>query len=310
MPLCSGGAGRLYVSRLMAVLIDGKAVAAELRAQLREAVQKLWHERRVRPGLALLLVGDNPASQVYVRSKAKACQEVGFLSRVEHLPADSPQERVLEIIQRWNADAAIHGILVQLPLPRHIDEQQVLLAIDPRKDVDGFHPENMGRLVLGLPGFVPCTPAGILELLRRYVGPLAGKHVVVVGRSNIVGKPVANLLLQKTPMANAVVTVCHTGAPDVAPFTRQADVLIVAMGVARAIRAEHVKEGAVVIDVGINRVVDPQTGKEHLVGDVSFEEVLPKVSAITPVPGGVGPMTIAMLLWNTYRAATGEIWSQ
>lgn len=266
-------------------------------------------ERGIRPGLALLLVGDNPASQVYVRSKAKACQEVGFLSVVEHLPAETPQQTVLEYIRRWNQSPEIHGILVQLPLPRHIEEQEVLLAIDPRKDVDGFHPENVGRLVLGLPGFVPCTPAGILELLRRYVGPLAGKHVVVVGRSNIVGKPVANLLFQKTPDANAVVTICHTGARDLVPFTRQADVLIVAMGVAGAIGAEHVKEGAVVIDVGINRVVDPATGKERLVGDVRFEEVFPKVSAITPVPGGVGPMTIAMLLWNTYRAATGELWS-
>jgi methylenetetrahydrofolate dehydrogenase (NADP+)/methenyltetrahydrofolate cyclohydrolase len=294
----------------MAVLIDGKAVAAELRAQLREAVQRLQQERGIRPGLALLLVGDNPASQVYVRSKAKACQEVGFLSIVEHLPAETSQRTVLEYIQRWNEREDIHGILVQLPLPRHIDEQEVLLRIDPRKDVDGFHPENVGRLVLGLPGFVPCTPAGILELLRRYVGPLAGKHVVVVGRSNIVGKPVANLLLQKHPDTNAVVTVCHTGARELAPFTRQADVLIVAIGVAGAIGAEHVREGAVVIDVGINRVVDPVSGKERLVGDVRFEEVLPKVAAITPVPGGVGPMTIAMLLWNTYRAATGEIWSR
>mgnify|MGYP001773328140 CR=1 FL=1 len=291
------------------MLIDGKAVAAELRAQLRRSVERLMAERGIRPGLALLLVGDNPASQVYVRSKAKACQEVGFLSVVERLPAETPQQTVLEYIRRWNQSPEIHGILVQLPLPRHIEEQEVLLAIDPRKDVDGFHPENVGRLVLGLPGFVPCTPAGILELLRRYVGPLAGKHVVVVGRSNIVGKPVANLLFQKTPDANAVVTICHTGARDLVPFTRQADVLIVAMGVAGAIGAEHVKEGAVVIDVGINRVVDPATGKERLVGDVRFEEVFPKVSAITPVPGGVGPMTIAMLLWNTYRAATGELWS-
>jgi len=290
----------------MAVLIDGKAVAAELRAQLRQATQQLWEQRGIRPGLALLLVGDNPASLVYVRSKARACQEVGFHSVIEHLPAEATQQQVLDYITRWNTDPAIHGILVQLPLPRHIDERVVLCAIDPRKDVDGFHPENMGRLVLGLPGFVPCTPAGILELLRRYVGSLSGKHVVVVGRSNIVGKPVANLLYQKTPDANAVVTICHTGARDLAAFTRQADVLIVAMGVPEAIGAEHVKEGAVVIDVGINRLVDPQTGAERLVGDVRFAEVLPKVSAITPVPGGVGPMTIAMLLWNTYRAATGE----
>ncbi len=292
----------------MPTLIDGKSVAAELRAQLRQAVERLWQERGIRPGLALLLVGDHPASHVYVRSKAKACQEVGFFSIVEHLPADTPQTKVLEYIERWNEREDVHGILVQLPLPRHIDEQEVLLRIDPCKDVDGFHPENVGRLVIGLPGFVPCTPAGIRELLRRYVGSLSGKHVVVVGRSNIVGKPVANLLLQKTPDANAVVTVCHTGAPDLRPFTRQADVLIVAMGVAGAIGAEHVKEGAVVIDVGINRVVDSVSGKERLVGDVRFEEVFPKVSAITPVPGGVGPMTIAMLLWNTYRAATGEIW--
>ncbi len=292
----------------MALLIDGRSVAAELRAQLRSAVERLWHERRIRPGLALLLVGDNPASQVYVRSKAKACQEVGFYSLVEHLPADTSQARVLEYIERWNEREDIHGILVQLPLPRQIDEQEVLLRIDPRKDVDGFHPENVGRLVLGLPGFVPCTPAGILELLRRYVGSLSGKHVVIVGRSAIVGKPLANLLLQKTPQANAIVTVCHTGASDLASFTRQADVLVAAMGVPGAIGAEHVREGAVVIDVGINRIVDPATGKERLVGDVRFEEVEPKASAITPVPGGVGPMTIAMLLWNTYRAATGQVW--
>ncbi|MCS6965835.1 MAG: bifunctional methylenetetrahydrofolate dehydrogenase/methenyltetrahydrofolate cyclohydrolase FolD [Candidatus Kapabacteria bacterium] len=292
----------------MAMLIDGKAVAAELRAQLRQKVQRLWQERAIRPGLALLLVGDNPASQVYVRSKAKACQEVGFLSIVEHLPADTPQQVVFDYVARWNEREDIHGILVQLPLPKQIEEQEVLLRIAPWKDVDGFHPENVGRLVLGLPCFVPCTPAGILELLRRYVGPLSGKHVVVVGRSNIVGKPVANLLMQKTPDANAIVTVCHTGAHDLAQYTRQADVLIAAMGVAGIVGPEHLKEGAVVIDVGINRVVDPASGKERLVGDVRFEEVLPRVAAITPVPGGVGPMTIAMLLWNTYRAATGEVW--
>lgn len=293
----------------MAILIDGRAVAAELRAQVRSAAEHLWHTRGIRPGLALLLVGDNPASQVYVRSKAKACQEVGFFSLVEQLPAGTPQQTVLEIIEHWNEQEDIHGILVQLPLPRQINEQEVLLRINPRKDVDGFHPENVGRLVLGLPSFVPCTPAGILELLRRYVGPLSGKHVVVVGRSTIVGKPLANLLLQKTPEANAIVTICHTGAADLRPFTRQADVLVVAMGVPRAIGADHVRDGAVVIDVGINRIKDPVTGAERLVGDVRFEEVEPKASAITPVPGGVGPMTIAMLLWNTYRAATGELWS-
>ncbi len=290
----------------MAKILDGKQVARTMRAELKEKVAKLRSEGII-PGLALLLVGDNPASQVYVRSKAKACAEVGIFSIVEKRPAETSQAEVLELIQQWNADPKIHGILIQLPLPSHIDEQAVLLAVDPRKDVDGFHPENMGRLVEGLPGLVPCTPAGILELLRRYEIATVGKHAVVLGRSNIVGKPMANLLYQKSASANATVTICHTATRDVRQYTRSADILIVAVGRPKVISGDDVREGVVVIDVGINRVADPAAPKGYrLVGDVDFESVLPKAAAITPVPGGVGPMTIAMLLTNTVRAATGE----
>ncbi len=293
----------------MAEILDGKQLARTIRAELKEKVAEL-KSSGITPGLALLLVGDNPASQVYVRSKAKACAEVGIFSIVEKRPAETTQEEVLELIARWNADPRIHGILVQLPLPSHIDEQAVLLAIDPRKDVDGFHPENMGRLVEGLPGFVPCTPAGIIEILRRYNISTVGKHAVVLGRSNIVGKPIANLLYQKSAYANATVTICHTATQDLAQYTRSADILIVAAGRPQLITGDYVREGVVVIDVGINRIEDPSAPKGYrLVGDVDFDSVAPKAAAITPVPGGVGPMTIAMLLTNTLRAATGEAFS-
>lgn len=289
----------------MAHIIDGKHIAATIKAELQIEVAAFATESGSIPHLALLLVGEDPASQVYVRSKARTCEEIGFRSTILNLPATTSQEEVLGIIQSWNEDKLIHGILVQLPLPRHISEHKIIEAVSPAKDVDGLHPENMGRLVLGLPGFVPCTPAGIIELLSRSGISPQGKHAVVVGRSNIVGKPIANLLYQKTPQANAVVTICHTGASgDLRDYTLQADILVAAIGVAHRIKADDVKEGAVIIDVGINRLPDAakKTGY-RIVGDADFENVLHKVAAITPVPGGVGPMTIVMLMRNTLEAA-------
>ncbi|MBI3260628.1 MAG: bifunctional 5,10-methylene-tetrahydrofolate dehydrogenase/5,10-methylene-tetrahydrofolate cyclohydrolase [Ignavibacteriae bacterium] len=292
----------------MAYIIDGKSIAEQIRLEVKSNTEVLISERGIKPGLAVLLVGENAASQVYVRSKEKACLEAGFHSIVLRMPDTVSENEVLNIISTWNNDNAIHGILVQLPLPKHINEMKALLAISPQKDVDGFHPENVGRLVIGLPGFVPCTPAGIVELFKRSKIDLAGKHVVVIGRSNIVGKPIANLLYQKKPYANAVVTICHTGTGDIRKFTKQADVLIAAIGVAHRIGADDVKDGVVVIDVGMNRIADLSTKSgTRLVGDVDYDSVMPKASAITPVPKGVGPMTIAMLLENTYRSAAGEV---
>ena len=288
----------------MAQIIDGKAIAGEIKQEITSTTADFLSKTGITPHLALLLVGDDPASQVYVRSKAKTCEEIGFLSTVLHLPADTPEHRVLAIISEWNEARDVHGILVQLPLPRHISETAVITAISPHKDVDGLHPENMGRLVLGLSGFVSCTPAGIMQLLERSGISAAGKHAVVIGRSNIVGKPIANLLYQKNKGANAVVTICHTGASDVRKFTSQADILIAAIGVPNRIRRDDVKEGATVIDVGINRIADASKKSGYrLAGDVDFDDVLPKVSAITPVPGGVGPMTIVMLMNNTLLSA-------
>ena len=292
----------------MTKIIDGKVISAQIKEELKEKTAKLTAEKGIIPGLALLLVGEDPASKIYVSSKEKSCKEIGFNSIVRREPATISQDEVLSIINEWNNDPSIHGILVQLPLPKHIDEQKVILAISPAKDVDGFHPESFGRLVIGLPGFVSCTPAGIMELLIRSDISLKGKHVVVVGRSNIVGKPIANLLYQKNPHANAVVTICHTGASDLKQYTRQADVIIAAVGVPEIIKAEDVKDGVVIIDVGINRVEDATKEKGYrIVGDVDYEGVFPKASAITPVPGGVGPMTIAMLLSNTFKSASGGI---
>ncbi|MCX7930325.1 MAG: bifunctional methylenetetrahydrofolate dehydrogenase/methenyltetrahydrofolate cyclohydrolase FolD [Chlorobi bacterium] len=292
------------------ILLDGKALAATIHKELKVSVQQL-HERGIEPHIALLLVGDNPASLSYVRSKSRACEQVGIRSTVLQVSADTSREDVLDIVRQWNDDPAVHGILVQLPLPPHIAAEEIIEAIDPRKDVDGFHPVNVGRLVLGLPTLVPCTPAGIVELLRRYDLSVHGKHVVVVGRSTIVGKPVANLLIQKARWADAVVTICHSAADDLFRYTRSADVLIVAVGRAEMITGEHVREGVIVIDVGINRIDDPSTPKGYrIVGDVEFASVAPKASAITPVPGGVGPMTIAMLLHNTITAAEGTAWQK
>lgn len=289
-----------------AALIDGKKIAEEIRAEIRRAHETLRRERGITAGLAFVLVGNHPASESYVRSKEKACGELGFHSVTERRPVDSTTESLLELIARLNGDPSIHGILVQLPLPAQCDEQRIIEAIDYRKDVDGFHPVNIGRLVIGLDCLKPCTPAGIQELLIRSGNDPGGKHVVVVGRSNIVGKPIMNMLLQKQPGANAVVTIAHTGAKDIAAIVRQADIVIAAVGKPGAVTGEMLKPGCVVIDVGINRVPDPAApGKMRIVGDVDFPSAARIASAITPVPGGVGPMTIAMLMRNTLRAAEG-----
>lgn len=278
------------------MIIDGKAISAAIRAEIKEECAAFVAEHGYAPGLSVVIVGEDPASQVYVRNKARACEEVGFDSHVYALPASTTEEELLALVDRLNADPSVHGILVQLPLPKHLDETAVLLRIDPKKDVDAFHPYNVGQLMIGTPIFLPCTPAGVMELLRRSGIDPAGKHCVVVGRSNIVGKPMALLLLA----ANGTVTVCHSRTRDLAAVTRTADVLVVAIGRAKFITADMVKPGAVVIDVGMDR---DENGK--LCGDVDFSAVEPIASAITPVPGGVGPMTITMLLRNTLTAARG-----
>jgi methylenetetrahydrofolate dehydrogenase (NADP+) / methenyltetrahydrofolate cyclohydrolase len=289
---------------MSAVLIDGKKIAADIKNEVREAAARLKQESHIVPGLGFILVGENPASQSYVRSKGKSCAELGFHSETLQLPEQTSEKELLSLIRAWNSDRKIHGILVQLPLPPHINEQRVIETIDPRKDVDGFHPTNVGRLVIGLDSFKPCTPLGIQELLKRSNIDPSGKHVVVVGRSNIVGKPIANMMFQKQPWANAVVTIAHTGAKDVSAYIKEADILIAAVGKAEMITGEMLKPGAVVIDVGINRVPDStsKTGT-RLVGDVHFASAVLVASAITPVPGGVGPMTIALLMRSTLIAA-------
>ncbi|MBN1294503.1 MAG: bifunctional methylenetetrahydrofolate dehydrogenase/methenyltetrahydrofolate cyclohydrolase FolD [Candidatus Latescibacteria bacterium] len=291
----------------MAEIIDGKAIALKMQEEMKQKVEEL-KIKGVVPGLAAILVGDDPASQTYVRSKEKACERIGIFSDVRRLPVDIPEKDLISLVQDFNTSSKIHGILVQLPLPRHIDEEKVLLLMNPDKDVDGFHPVSVGKMVIGTPGFLPCTPHGIQVLLIRSGVETKGKHVVVVGRSNIVGKPIANILLQKKIGANAIVTVVHTAASDMSYFTRQADILIVAAGRPEMITGDMVKDGVVVIDVGMNRVDD--TTKERgyrLTGDVDFASVSQKASKITPVPGGVGPMTITMLLHNTIESAARTI---
>ncbi len=281
-------------------LLDGKLTSQQIKSEIKNEVILLKEKTGKVPGLVTILVGDNPASKVYVSSKHKGCEEVGFLSISEKLPVDISQNQLLDVIYQYNENHTINGILVQLPLPKHIDENKVIEAILPSKDVDGFHPMNVGNLVIGRECFKSCTPAGIQELLKRYKIETSGKHVVVVGRSNIVGKPIANIMLQKQEFANSIVTVCHTAAKDLSYYTKQADILIAAIGKPKVIAADMVKDGAVVIDVGINSVEDNNTEKGYkLVGDVDFDNVAPKCAYITPVPGGVGPMTIAMLLQNT-----------
>jgi len=286
-----------------AQLIDGKAIAQAIREEIRLGVERLRQEHGVVPGLATVLVGDNPASVSYVTAKNKACAELGMASFQHTLPADITEEKLLALIDQLNRDASVHGILVQLPLPKGICESRVIEAIDPRKDVDGFHPVNVGRLMLGDPVFPPCTPAGIQALIIRSGTPIEGAEVVVVGRSNIVGKPVAVMLLQKQRGANATVTVCHTQTRDLAFHTRRADILIVAAGRPQAITGDMIRPGATVIDVGVNRVGYTESGKVKLVGDVDFDSAVKVAGKITPVPGGVGPMTITMLMRNTLRAA-------
>ncbi len=283
-------------------VIDGKTLAKETRAEIAAGVAALKAERGVVPGLAVILVGDNPASVSYVTAKERACAEAGMYSREIRLAATDPEQRLLDEIAALNADPAIHGILVQLPLPRGFDEKRVIDAISPEKDVDGFTPVNVGRMLIGEPCFLPCTPHGILKLIEFAGLDVHGRHVVVVGRSNIVGKPVAALLSRKG--TDATVTLCHTGTPDIAEFTRRADVVVVAAGRPNTITGGMLKPGAVVIDVGVNRVPDAASPKGYrLVGDADFESCAAVASAMTPVPGGVGPMTITMLLWNTLEAA-------
>ncbi len=289
------------------IILAGKAVAEAVKEGLRDRIANLKRQGIV-PGLTVVLVGEDPASQSYVRSKERQSGQLGFNSEVIRLPAETSEADVLATVERLNSDPKVHGILVQLPLPNHIEDQLIIESINPEKDVDGFHPVSVGKLVLGLDGFVSCTPAGILEIMKYYNIETEGKHVVVVGRSNIVGKPMANLMIQKRAMGNATVTLVHTRTPDMGLHTRQADILIAAAGVPEFIGADMVKEGAVVIDVGINRVDDASLEKGYrLTGDVDFEAVLDKVSAITPVPGGVGLMTVAMLLSNTVKSAENSL---
>ncbi|MDP2730770.1 MAG: tetrahydrofolate dehydrogenase/cyclohydrolase catalytic domain-containing protein [Dehalococcoidales bacterium] len=288
---------------MTAELIKGAEVARQIREELKQEIADLKEKHNIVPGLVTVLVGADPASQVYVGAKEKTSKELGIYSERHDLPGDVTQEELMKLVDRLNKDPRINGILVQLPLPRHLKESEVLYAINPKKDVDGFHPVNLGKLMIGEPDYLPCTPAGIQQLLIRSGTRIDGAEVVVVGRSNIVGKPIANILLQKAPGANATVTICHTGTRDLAFHTRRADILIVAAGKAKAITADMVKEGVVVIDVGVNQIGTTADGKRILAGDVDFDTVKEKAKAITPVPGGVGPMTITMLMMNTVKAA-------
>lgn len=288
---------------MTAKLINGNEIARQIREELKQETEHLKSGHGVVPGLVTILVGENPASLSYVTAKQKTSKELGFYSVQDNQPADISEGALLALIEKYNKDSQIHGILVQLPLPKHINETKVLLAIDPCKDVDGFHPINVGKLMIGEADYLPCTPAGIQQLLIRTGVETSGAEVVVVGRSNIVGKPIANILLQKQKGANATVTICHTGSKNMEFHTKRADILIVAAGKPNAITADMVKEGAVVIDVGVNRIGMTEEGKAKLCGDVDFENVKEKASAITPVPGGVGPMTITMLMMNTVKAA-------
>ena len=288
---------------MSATLISGNEIARQIREEIATETARLKEKFQVVPGLVTILVGENPASMSYVAAKQKTANALGFHSIQDSRPANIPEAELLDLIELYNRDPKTHGILVQLPLPKQINETKILYAIDPKKDVDGFHPVNVGKLVIGEADYLPCTPAGIQQLLVRSGVKIDGAEVVVVGRSNIVGKPIANILLQKQAGANATVTICHTGTKEMAFHTRRADILIVAAGRPKAITAEMVKEGAVVIDVGVNRIGRTPEGKALLCGDVDFDAVKEKAGMITPVPGGVGPMTITMLMSNTLKAA-------
>lgn len=288
----------------MVKILRGKELAEKMRQEMKSEIDELKTHHNLVPGLAVVLIGNNPASLSYVKGKEKACAQVGILSREYKFDADYKEEQLLKLIRELNNDPSIHGILVQLPLPDHINEEKILYAIDPTKDVDGFHPVNIGKMMIGAPSFLPCTPHGIQQLLLRNNIEISGKHVVIVGRSNIVGKPLAMILVQKNPGANATVTMCHTRTKNMAELTKLADILVVAAGRPHTVNADMVKQGAVVIDVGVNRVEDKTKKRGYrLIGDVEFDEVSEKASAISPVPGGVGPMTITMLLHNTIQSA-------
>jgi len=288
---------------MSAKIISGTETAKAIREELKEEVAELKEKHNLIPGLVTILVGENPASQSYVSAKNKTAHALGIHSEQVTLSIETSEEELLNIIEKYNKDEKIHGILVQLPLPKHINEAKILYAIDPDKDVDGFHPVNVGKMMLGEQCFLPCTPHGCLELLQRAGVETTGAEVVVVGRSNIVGKPVANLMMQKREGGNATVTLCHTRTRDMDFHTKRADILIVAAGVANMIKGHQVKEGVVVIDVGVNRIGMSESGKAILAGDVEFDSVKEKAAAITPVPGGVGPMTITMLMKNTVQSA-------
>ncbi|NLH47853.1 MAG: bifunctional methylenetetrahydrofolate dehydrogenase/methenyltetrahydrofolate cyclohydrolase FolD [Myxococcales bacterium] len=288
---------------MTARIISGKEISAAIRSELKEETARLKVEHGIAPCLATVLVGDDPGSVSYVTGKIRACEELGYQSVHHHLPAAVTEAELLNLVRALNADESVDGVLVQVPLPRHIDEHKVLLAIDPDKDVDGFHPVNVGRLLIGNIIYPPCTPAGIREMIVRAGTPIEGAEVVVVGRSNIVGKPIAMLLVQKGVHANATVTICHTKTRDLAAHTRRADILIVAAGRPKAITADMIRPGATVIDVGVNRIGTTPSGKARLIGDVDFEAAREVAGVITPVPGGVGPMTITMLMKNTLTAA-------
>ncbi len=292
-----------YCHGMSAKLIDGKAIASDLHSQLTEEVKVLVAEG-IRPGLAVVLVGDNPASMSYVTAKERACDKIGIYSRDLRLPADISQEKLLELVAELNIDPQINGILVQLPLPDGFNEETVINAISPDKDVDGFHPVSIGRLVLNLDGFIPCTPHGVIKMLEASGATIEGSDIVIVGRSRIVGAPLANLLFRKAPGGNATVTVCHTRTKNLAEKVKQADIVIAATGRPNTITADMVKKGATVIDVGVNRIEDASKKRGYrLVGDVDFDAVKEVAGAISPVPGGVGPLTISMLLWNTVASA-------
>ena len=288
---------------MTATLIKGAEVAAQIREELKKEIADLKAKHNIVPGLVTILVGADPASQVYVGGKEKTAKELGIYSERYDLPEKTTQKEVIALIEKLNKNSKINGILVQLPLPKHLNEEAIIYAIDPRKDVDGLHPVNQGKLMIGEADYVPCTPKGIQQLLIRSGTQIEGAEVVIIGRSNLVGKPIANILFQKAPGANATVTVCHTKTRDIASHTRRADILIVAAGKAKAVTGDMVKDGVVVIDVGVNEVGKTAEGKRILVGDVDFESVSKKAKAITPVPGGVGPMTITMLMMNTVKAA-------
>lgn len=290
-------------------IIDGKQLAEQIKKELAAEVAAIKAKGRKIPHLAAVLVGDNPASQVYVRNKVRSCEEAGFKSTLVHQDGDITEAALIEIVHRLNNDADIDGFIVQLPLPKHINEEKITLAIDPKKDVDGFHPVNFGRMALGLPSYLPATPFGIVTMLERYNIETAGKHAVVVGRSNIVGTPMAILLSRKGKVGDCTVTITHSRTRNLPEIVRQADIIVAAIGRANFVTADMVKEGAVVIDVGINRVDDPSAKRgSRLVGDVDYENVAPKCSFITPVPGGVGPMTVMSLLMNTLKASKKEIY--